>query len=167
MRALSVRSTIALAGVVLLSAAAVLAQSTPLVIHGRVLASDNDRPLRRALVTLTGTRPALTDDEGRFALEVADLSVSFTVSKAGYASTGFTPPRRPTANRELLFRIARGGVISGRILDSNGEPAVLESAASTGAPRTPASISTARGMAFKVENRRYPMTIPLVGSIEK
>jgi hypothetical protein len=123
-RALSVRSTIALAGVVLLSAAAVLAQSTPLVIHGRVLASDNDRPLRRALVTLTGTRPALTDDEGRFALEVADLSVSFTVSKAGYASTGFTPPRRPTANRELLFRIARGGVISGRILDSNGEPAV-------------------------------------------
>jgi hypothetical protein len=123
-RSLSVRSTIALAVAVLLSAAAVLAQSAPLVIRGRVLASDNDRPLRRALVTLTGTRPVLTDDEGRFAIEAADRSVSFTVSKAGYASIRFTPPRPPTANRAFVVRIARGGVISGRIMDSNGEPAV-------------------------------------------
>ena len=102
-----------------------MAQPAPQVIRGRVVADDNDRPLRRALVTVAGTRPVLTDDEGRFEIVPPDSSASLTVTKAGYASARVTPPRRSASvNREFVIRLTRGGVISGRVVDSNGEPAI-------------------------------------------
>jgi hypothetical protein len=102
--------------------------SAPPVIRGRVLAEENDRPLRRALVALSASnrsvRPVLTDDDGRFEIQV-DTSSSLTVTKAGYASTRFTSPRQPsTRNRPLIVRMARGGVISGRIIDAEGQTAI-------------------------------------------
>jgi len=128
-RSTTARSAIALFVALSLSASVAWAQPAPQVIRGRVVADDNDRPLRRALVTMPGAggiaRPVLTDDEGRFELQLPDNSASLTVAKAGYASAQVTPPRRsPTAIREIVVRLTRGGVISGRVLDSNGEPAI-------------------------------------------
>jgi hypothetical protein len=49
-------------------------------IRGRIVADGNDRPLRRALVTLTGVdrrvSPVLTDDEGRFEMQAPDSSLA-------------------------------------------------------------------------------------------
>jgi hypothetical protein len=107
---------------------AVLGQQTPSPIRGRIVADDNGRPLRRALVAPTGgdrrTRPVLTDDEGRFEIQPTDGSTSLTVTKAGYASAQLDLPRDSRASqREFEIRVPRGGVISGRIVDSNGEAA--------------------------------------------
>jgi hypothetical protein len=108
--------------------AAPMAQRDSSPIRGRIVANDNDRPLRRALVVLTGTsrpsRPVLTDDEGRFEMERPESSATLTVTKAGYAATTVTPPRVTRGDQDLVVRMSRGGVISGRILDSNGETAV-------------------------------------------
>ena len=113
---------------VVVAVPAAMAQPAPSVIRGRVVADGNDRPLRRALVALTGSertvRPVLTDDEGRFEIQPPDSSASLTVTKAGYATTRVTPPRPTRDQRELVVRLPRGGVISGRIIDSNGEGAV-------------------------------------------
>jgi hypothetical protein len=124
-----VRSTTALFIALILAASVAMAQPAPRVIRGRIVAEGDDRPLRRALVTPAGAdrgnRPVLTDDDGRFELQLPDSSPSFTVTKAGYSSTRFTISRRSaTATREFLVRLSRGGVISGHVIDSNGEPAV-------------------------------------------
>jgi hypothetical protein len=105
------------------------AQSIVPIVRGRVIAAENDRPLRRALVALTAgddrIRPVLTDDEGRFEIRPPDASTRLTVSKAGYATARVTPPRRSTnAAPEFMVRLPRSGVISGRIVDSNGETAI-------------------------------------------
>jgi hypothetical protein len=123
-----VRPATALVALIVSSAVA-WAQPSPPVLRGRVVADDNDRPLRRALVTLPSAdgpvRPLLTDDEGRFAFQRPDSSASLTVAKAGYASATVSRPlRSPTVKGELVVRLTRGGVISGRVLDSNGEPAI-------------------------------------------
>jgi hypothetical protein len=108
-----------------LSASAVVAQSAPVTIRGRVVDAENDRPLRRAIVSMAGSgqrvRPVLTDADGRFEIRVADRSVSLTIAKAGYATTRLGSPRDP--QREFEIRLARSGVVSGRIFDSNGESA--------------------------------------------
>jgi hypothetical protein len=127
-RSTTVRCATALVFALILSGSAVPAQPATQVIRGRVLADDDNRPLRRALVTPAGadrnTRPVLTDDEGRFEVQVRDLSASLTVAKGGYASATVTPPRRSsTASREFVVRLARGGIITGRIVGSDGEPA--------------------------------------------
>jgi|RhiMethySRZTD1v2_1073278.scaffolds.fasta_scaffold00038_87 carboxypeptidase family protein len=106
---------------------AAMAQPAPSVIRGRVVADGNDRPLRRALVALTGPdrgRPVLTDDEGRFEIQPPDASASLTVTKAGYATTKVTPPRATRDGREVVVRMSRGGVISGRVIDTKGETAI-------------------------------------------
>jgi hypothetical protein len=117
-------------------------------IRGRIVADGNDRPLRRALVTLTGidrrVSPVLTDDEGRFEIQAPDSSTALTVTKAGYATTRVTSPPAARASRELLVRMPRGGVISGRILDSNGEGAI-------GSKVTARLDGTADGTTFEAE----------------
>src|SRR5688572_8236411 len=115
-----------------LSGAAVLAQSAPpaqpapVSLRGRVVDADNDRPLRRAMVSLARgdvrARAVLTDDEGRFAIDVPDLPSAIAVTKAGYASTVIGHDRRTLA-RELEIRLPRGAVISGRVVEL-GMPAV-------------------------------------------
>ncbi len=107
---------------------AAIAQPAPAVIRGRIVADGNERPLRRALVAVTGSkvsaRPVLTDDEGRFEIQAPDPQAAFTVTKAGYAATKVTVPRATRDRRELVVRMPRGGVISGRVLDSKGETAI-------------------------------------------
>lgn len=126
-----------------LTAHTVYGQQAAVVFRGRVLDAENDRPLRRALVTVPGSgraRAVLTDDEGRFEIEGTDTLTALTVKKAGYVSTQVTAsPRATDVSQAISVRLSRGGVISGRVLDSNGESGVgatvtarLENAGSDG-----------------------------------
>src|SRR5262245_8447713 len=114
--------------VVLVAASAASAQQTSVSIRGRVVAAADDRALSRAIVSLARpdrrVRPVLTDGEGRFEIAVLEPASALVVSKAGYATTRITPDRRAEATRELEIRVPRGAVLSGRVLDPNGEPAI-------------------------------------------
>jgi hypothetical protein len=121
-------------------------------ISGRVTAADTGQPLRRATVSARPTRPpergqrggfqgppraysTRTDDDGRFtitAVPVGDYRV--TAHRAGYVDQGYgqsapTTPDRVVAVADgaavgpLDFRLQRGGVIAGRVVDEGGEPA--------------------------------------------
>ena len=120
-------------------------------LHGRVVAADTGLPLRRATVVAQPSRPpemqrggvfvpprqlaARTDDEGRFAItEVPAGDYTLTARRSGYANQMYgqlrpnTPARRVTvaegaAVGPLDFSLPRGGVITGRVLDEEGEPA--------------------------------------------
>ena len=120
-------------------------------LHGRVVAADTGQPLRRATVTAQPTRPpemqrggvfvpqrqysARTDDEGRFVInEVPAGDYSLSARRAGYANQGFGQLRANTPARRVAvadgasvgpldFSLIRGGVIAGRVVDDEGEPA--------------------------------------------
>ena len=108
-------------------------------ISGRVVAADSGRPVKRARVFVTavevpGGRGVLTDDTGTF--ELTDLPAgryTLTVSKSGFVSLAYGQRRPLQAGTPLQlgegeqlkgveFRLPRGGVISGRIVDEDGEP---------------------------------------------
>src|SRR5438876_886633 len=107
-------------------------------ITGRVVASDNGRPVKRARVFVTavelpGGRGMLTDDSGVFDLtELPAGRYTLTVSKSGFVSLSYGQ-RRPLqagtplqlANGQQLkgieFQLPRGSVIGGRVLDEDGE----------------------------------------------
>src|SRR5262245_1236953 len=105
-----------------------MAQPSALLLRGRVVDSDNDRPLRRAIVSVflpredDTTRPVLTDEDGGFAIELADPSSAIVITKAGYASAVIERDRRASM-RDLEVRLARGAVISGRVIEQ-GLPAI-------------------------------------------
>lgn len=133
MRFIGVRSTIALIVALLLPAATVLAQQAQrasVSIRGRVVDAADDRPLRRAMVSLargdmrgdTRGRAVLTDDEGRFAIDLPDPSTAIAVTKAGYASTVVAPDRR-TSTSAIVIRLPRGAAILGRVVEQ-GMPAI-------------------------------------------
>jgi protocatechuate 3,4-dioxygenase beta subunit len=107
-------------------------------VAGRVVTADTGQPIKRARVVVAGGgragRSTTTDDQGRF--QVAELAAgSYTVaaSKAGFVD-GAYGQRRPLqpgtpidvgdgqqiSNADV--RLVRGGVITGRILDEDGEP---------------------------------------------
>jgi hypothetical protein len=102
----------------------------PLTISGRVIAADNDQPLRRARVgaatdIFAPSSSALTDDDGRFDAVVQDLAQPLFVAKAGYASAVVDLRRnRPTADRPIEIRLSKSAAISGRVIDQDGAPAV-------------------------------------------
>jgi hypothetical protein len=108
-------------------------------ITGRVIASDNGRPVKRARVFVTaaelpdGGRGVLTDDQGVFDLaELPAGRYTLTVSKSGFVSLSYGQ-RRPlqagtplqlTDGQQLkgiAFQLPRGSVIGGRVLDEDGE----------------------------------------------
>jgi hypothetical protein len=107
-------------------------------ITGRVLASDNGRPVKRArvfvsAVELPGGRAALTDDQGIFDLtELPAGRYTLSVSKSGFVSLSYGQ-RRPLqagtplqlADGQVLkgvdFRLPRGSAIAGRVLDEDGD----------------------------------------------
>jgi hypothetical protein len=110
------------------------------VLRGVVIAADTGGPLRRARVTLTApglreTRAATTDLQGRW--EFKDLPAgrfTLTASKAQYVTLQHgqripTEDGRPIelgagqVMDRLEFRLPRGSVIAGRVLDDLGEPA--------------------------------------------
>lgn len=106
-------------------------------ITGRVFAADSRRPLKRARVIVGGAgrpRIATTDETGRYlisALPAGTYTVS--ASKTGFVDGAFgqrralregTPIRladgQQLANVDLI--LARGAVVTGRVLDEDGEP---------------------------------------------
>ena len=110
-------------------------------ITGRVLTADNGRPVKRARVfinaaELQGGRGILTDDTGIFDFtELPAGRYSLSVSKSGFISLSYGQRRPLMAGTPLQlgdgqqlkgieFRLPRGGVIAGRVLDEEGEPVV-------------------------------------------
>jgi uncharacterized protein (DUF2141 family) len=97
------------------------------------------KPVRRALVTLTGTdlrpnRGAVTDDNGRFAIgNLPAGAFTLTVADPSYVTSvyGAKRPGRPGTAivvrasetiSNLSVRIWRGGVLSGTLHDDSGTP---------------------------------------------
>lgn len=110
-------------------------------ITGRVLAADSGRPVKRARVSVTGAAAgggrgggsAITDEQGRYSVaELAAGNYSVTASKSGFVDAVFGQ-RRPLqpgtpvqladgqAAANVDLRLTRGGVITGRIVDEDGE----------------------------------------------
>jgi hypothetical protein len=107
-------------------------------IEGRVLTADTGRPVTRARISVSGGgrggRTATTDDQGRY--RVADLGAgNYTVaaSKTGFVDAVFGQrrPLQPGTPVQLAeaqavtgidLRLTRGGVITGRVADEDGEP---------------------------------------------
>src|SRR5919197_782154 len=108
-------------------------------ITGRVLAADSGRPIRRARVfvsatELPGGRGAMTDDQGVYDItELPAGRYTATASKSGFVSLAYGQ-RRPLQsgtplqlleNQQLKgvdFRLPRGSVIAGTIVDEVGDP---------------------------------------------
>jgi hypothetical protein len=107
-------------------------------ITGRVIASDNGRPVKRARVFVTavelpGGRGMMTDDQGIF--DISELPAgryTLTVSKTGFVSLSYGQRRPLQAGTPLQlndgqtlkgieFQLPRGSVIGGRVLDEDGE----------------------------------------------
>jgi Carboxypeptidase regulatory-like domain len=108
-------------------------------ITGRVVTADTGKPVKRARVFVTaaelpGGRGVLTDDAGVFDLtELPAGRYSLTVSKSGFVSLAYGQRRPLQAGTPLQlgdgeqlkgvdFHLPRGGVISGRVTDEDGEP---------------------------------------------
>lgn len=110
------------------------------VIAGTVVDLEG-KPVRRAIVTLTSsdsaynTRAAITGDDGQFLFTSLPAGrFSLTATKAGWVRTYYGSnlpgrgPATPLALGEaqtmtgLAVRMARGAVVSGRILDEFGQP---------------------------------------------
>ena len=105
---------------------------------GRVIAGDSGRPVKRARVfinaaELPGGRGALTDDQGVFDFtELPAGRYTVTASKSGFVSLAYGQRRPLQAGIPLQlldgqqlkgidFRLPRGSVIAGQILDQDGE----------------------------------------------
>ena len=108
-------------------------------ISGRVLTADTGRPIKRArafiaAAELSGGRGSLTDENGIF--DFAELPAgryTLTVSKSGFVSLSYGQLRPLQAGtplqlgdgqqlKGLEFRLPRGSVIAGHVLDEDGEP---------------------------------------------
>ncbi|MCS7158195.1 MAG: carboxypeptidase-like regulatory domain-containing protein [Blastocatellia bacterium] len=107
-------------------------------ISGRVLSTEG-KPLSRAVVTAqrrggVATFQAKTDRSGRYTLEVEPGTYFIRAEKGGYVATAYSvegtasdpTPITVEAGKSVTIdlRLARGGVITGRILDEDGEPLV-------------------------------------------
>ena len=108
-------------------------------IVGRIVAADTGNPLARARVqvsspALAKPRQITTDAIGRY--EVTGLGAGryrILVTRAGFVSLEYGQTRLSQSGRELElfdgqtlegidFALSRGGVITGRLTDHNGEP---------------------------------------------
>jgi protocatechuate 3,4-dioxygenase beta subunit len=115
-------------------------------VSGRVVNAANNEPVNRARLILRRTDdPAggsgsptayttLTDDHGRFAMKgIEPGKYEFSAQRSGFANTSYGA-RRPGRDgitvtleaaqqlNRLLFRMTPHAVISGRILDQDGDP---------------------------------------------
>lgn len=114
-----------------LTSAVAMAQQPPatsdmLTVSG-VVTTVNDVPLARVRVGVAGApdiQPGvLTDVRGQFTIRVsATPQPRVAFSKAGYISHTADLPREATAASQLRVRLARGGAISGIIVDQTGVP---------------------------------------------
>lgn len=110
-------------------------------ISGRVITADTGRPVKRARVAVVGANAAggragltaITDDQGRFTLaELPAGNYSVSASKSGFVDAvyGQRRPLQPgtpipladgQAAANVDLRLTRGGVITGRVMDEDGE----------------------------------------------
>lgn len=108
------------------------------VLAGRVLTADTGRPVKRARVLVNAggrqSRATTTDEQGRF--RIADLpagNYTITASRTGFVDAiyGQRRPFQPGTPVQLNdgqevatidLRLIRGGVITGRVVDEDGEP---------------------------------------------
>ncbi len=109
-------------------------------ISGRVLTADTGRPVKRARAFITaaeltgGGRGSLTDENGIFDFtELPAGRYTLTVSKSGFVSLSYGQLRPLQAGtplqlgdgqqiKSIAFNLPRGSVISGHVLDEDGEP---------------------------------------------
>src|SRR5439155_26392523 len=106
-------------------------------ITGRVVAADTGRALRRARVVVGGGgRPhaASTDEQGRYRVTgLAAGSYTISAAKSGFVDgafgqrrwSGMGTPLDLTDGQQAVnidIKLARGGVVTGRVLDEEGEP---------------------------------------------
>jgi hypothetical protein len=108
-------------------------------IRGRVVAADTGLPIRRGVVRATSVevrenRSTVTDAEGRYEFrELPAASYTLNASKSSFVALSYGQTRPFDSGRPLElkdsqtieridFRLPRGGVIAGRILDELGEP---------------------------------------------
>ncbi|HEX8068720.1 MAG TPA: carboxypeptidase regulatory-like domain-containing protein [Pyrinomonadaceae bacterium] len=105
-------------------------------ITGRVVLSEGNRPLANVLVIArtpgragAAALTATTDEEGNFELRgLPPAAYQLLVAAAGYIteqSQAYTPPAYYRAGDQVTLRMLKGGVITGRVLNANGEPLVL------------------------------------------
>jgi protocatechuate 3,4-dioxygenase beta subunit len=97
------------------------------IVRGRVVAAENQQPLRRALISALRPfpegRPAFTDDEGRFEITLVSVPVTLSVTKGGYAGHSIEVTSATLkANREIEIQLLRGAAVSGRVLGNTGAP---------------------------------------------
>lgn len=95
-------------------------------ITGRVLAASDHVPLRRARIEVSSgawrAGPILTDDGGRFSVEVRGIgAVTLTAIKGGY-TVARTTVQRDSLGRPLELLLPRAAAISGLVLDLKGMP---------------------------------------------
>jgi hypothetical protein len=130
-------------------AAPQLAASSAVQITGRVTSATDARPLRRALVTVSvGGRlhnKALTDDDGRYQIDAPQgVAYAVVVAKSLYLTTSLQRPAARAGQGTLDVSLARGAVISGRVLDPGGHPVVsirVQLARTEGTARNSSDIS--------------------------
>ena len=146
-------------------------------IGGVVVADENGRPVRRALIQLNNaetrlTASVVTDDQGRFV--IGDLPAgryALTASKSGWLSTYYgakRPWRAPgtliaLADRQqvltLTVKLVRGAVFAGTVRDADGRPAanlrpvVLEQQTVNGIRRFSEILSAAAGVFVNTDDR--------------
>ena len=109
------------------------------VVSGVVLIDDRDpRPLRRARVVLGGDglegRTAITEDDGSFRFtDVPSGQYRVTATRAGFVTTAYGASRPGRQGKQIAvtegaevsgitIKVPRGAVISGVVLDTNGQP---------------------------------------------
>lgn len=106
-------------------------------IGGKVLAADTGRPVKRARVIVSGggrPRAVTTDEQGRYSITgLPGASYTVNAAKTGFVDGAFGQRRALVAGTpvvladgqqmgEVDIRMARGGVITGRVVDEDGEP---------------------------------------------
>jgi len=106
-------------------------------ITGKVVAADTGRALRRARVVVGGggrPRAASTDEKGRYQITGLPAGTyTVTAAKSGYVdgafgqrrSSGSGTPVEITDGQQAAnidVKLARGGVVTGHVLDEEGEP---------------------------------------------
>ena len=95
-------------------------------ISGRVVAASDNLPLRRTRIDVSSgawrSGPVLTDDAGRFSVEVRSIgAVTLTATKGGYTLARTTIPRN-SLGTPLELILPRAAVISGLVVDLKGMP---------------------------------------------
>src|SRR6266545_7261014 len=109
------------------------------VIRGRVFAADSGQPLRKAIIRVSSPdvregRMATTDADGRYELkELTAGRYTLNASKCSFVALQYGQLRPFEAGKPLEvldgqtidkidFRLPRGAIITGRVMDEYGEP---------------------------------------------